>query len=194
MSLNIQNIQKYKCKYDCCEYMVTPYVYEDHAYERPNTKIKKAGGFIFDQIHDKILLVQSRGQLWGPPKGTMQQDEMPIECAIREIKEETGIEVAESDFKGYSVIKSKAIYYYIHASSEEKEWKVVPQCHIINNDANGIGWFNVNCLNELIESKMISINQHCRLLIKRIFNKEIIFTPSDLEHESQHLSEATQQK
>lgn len=175
MSLNIQNIQKFKCNRECCEYMVTPYVYEDRAYERPKTKIKKAGGFIFDRPRQKILLVQSRGQLWGPPKGTMQENETPNECAIREIKEETGFEVSENDFQGYSVIKSKAIYYHIEASSEDL--KVIPQSHIENNDANGIGWFHVDCLNDLIESKTISINQHCRLLIKRIFEKNIIFSP-----------------
>lgn len=171
------NLHKFSCNHGCCEYMVTPYVYNDCTYTRPRTKIKKAGGFVFDRANHKILLVQSRGQLWGPPKGTMQENETPLECAIREIKEETGLKVNESDFKGYSIIKSKAVYYYVEASIEEKEWEVTLQSHVENNDANGIGWFNVDCLNELIQSKMISINQHCRLLIKRVFNKEIIFSP-----------------
>jgi ADP-ribose pyrophosphatase YjhB (NUDIX family) len=170
---------------ECCNYIITPYVGND-SYMRPKTKIKKAGGFVYDREKNKILLVQSRGQLWGPPKGTMQDNEIPIDCAIREIKEETGVSVNENIFKGHAVIKSKAVYYYIEASSDEKEWQVGPQNHIENNDANGIGWFTIDCLNELIRSKKISINQHCRLLIKRVFNKDIIFSyfNSNLEIET----------
>lgn len=49
------------------------------------------------------------------------------------------------------------------------------QNHILDNDANGIGWFNIDCLEELVRQGTININQHCRILIKKIFDKDIPF-------------------
>jgi 8-oxo-dGTP pyrophosphatase MutT (NUDIX family) len=59
----------------------------------PPTKLKKAGSFVYTSKKQKILLVQSRGQMWGPPKGSIQPNEEPLECAIREVKEETGLDI-----------------------------------------------------------------------------------------------------
>jgi 8-oxo-dGTP pyrophosphatase MutT (NUDIX family) len=136
----------------------------------PPTKLKKAGSFVYTSKKQKILLVQSRGQMWGPPKGSIQPNEEPLECAIREVKEETGLDIIESQFIGSIIIKSKALYYFIDT---EDEWDVFPQRHIKDNDANGIGWFNVECLDWWI-SQGIVLNQHCRILVKKIFEKDVI--------------------
>lgn len=178
-----QHPQHYQCTKQCCSYTVIPYhqisPYILHFYNNGNGKLKKAGTFMYDKKTNKILLVQSRGQLWGPPKGTIQNDENPLECAIREVKEETGITIEEDVLQGSVTIKSKALYYFLEVNMEE--YSVEPQHHIKDNDANGIGWFNVDCLNELIETRKISINQHCRILIKKIFNKDIVFNVSYLK-------------
>jgi len=50
-------------------------------------------GIIFDQ-QNKILLCHRRDyDLWNLPGGTMEVGESPWECVVREIKEETGLNV-----------------------------------------------------------------------------------------------------
>lgn len=181
-SVSNDSNEHFKCNNQCCTYTVTPYMAPFGLYSHPQSeiKIKKAGSFMYDKRNNKILLVQSRGQMWGPPKGSIQENENPLECAVREVKEETGIDIKEDDLSGSITIKAKALYYFLDLDMEQ--YPVEPQNHIKDNDANGIGWFNVDCLNELIESGKISINQHCRILIKKIFNKDIVFNLSSIPY------------
>lgn len=163
----------FKCDKDCCKYKVSPYKnvkFYKGGWKSNVRKIVKAGSFIIDPSVSKILLVQSRGQFWGPPKGSIQDEETYEECAIRETFEETGITIKPSEFLGYTLVKNEALYYTL----ELKEDEIVPQNHIKDNDANGIGWFNIDCLNTLIESSKINLNQHCKILIKKFFRKSVI--------------------
>lgn len=161
------------CNNKCCNYKIIPYKKNlPIQYQKyKEIKIRKAGSFIYDSISKKILLVQSRGQMWGCPKGTIKDEEEPLECAIREVKEETGIEIDEKKLSDFIIINSKVKYYFL----EMKEIQVYIQSHIIDNDANGIGWFNIDCLESLVKQGIININQHCRILVKKIFNKDIPF-------------------
>jgi len=50
-------------------------------------------GIIFDE-RDRVLLCHRRDyDLWNLPGGTMEAGESPWECVIREVKEETGLNV-----------------------------------------------------------------------------------------------------
>jgi len=175
------DIKFFKCETGCCKYSIIPYrqYYYSNNIHSIQSKIKKAGSFIYNPKTSKILLVQSRGQLWGPPKGTLKCDESIVNCAIREVKEETGIDITESQFQGDMLVNSKARYYFTELDLDEKDDNfLLPQVNSLDkeaNDANGIGWFNVNCLNKLISDGKIFINQHCRILIKKIFDKEILY-------------------
>ena len=167
-------MQTKRCHKGCCNFTVLPYKHGYHAYNKnvnPEQKLRKAGSFIYDKQKNKVLLVQSRGQMWGPPKGSIKENEEVIDCAIREVKEETGLDIEEKNFLGSIIIKTKAQYYFTDMS----ETDVVLQTHIEDNDANGIGWFDVDCMNSLINDGLISINQHCRMLIKKVFDKDIVF-------------------
>jgi 8-oxo-dGTP pyrophosphatase MutT (NUDIX family) len=175
---NIQNIQNLECLNNCCHYMVTPYrsTYYSNNIDQIQTKIKKAGSFVYNSRDNKVLLVQSRGQMWGPPKGTLKKGEEPLECAIREVKEETGLDLDSSKFSGSMIIRSKAQYYFMDFTVDINESiQIQIQTHIEDNDANGIGWFHIECLNDLVKNGVIFINQHCRILIKKIFNYDISF-------------------
>jgi 8-oxo-dGTP pyrophosphatase MutT (NUDIX family) len=178
MSKESKEIKHLTCDKECCKYAVIPYknVYYSNNIHSIQTKIKKAGCFIYNKS-GKILLVQSRGQMWGPPKGTIKPDESVMECALREVQEETGIVIdALSIHEDNSVvISSKACYFFLEKEDEDEKKDILPQVHIHDNDANGIGWFHINCLNTLIQQGKIFINQHCRILIKKVFNIDIIF-------------------
>ena len=165
---------EFNCSRDCCHYKITPYNkqinWDNNNEHWKSGRIIKAGSFIMDSRTAKVLLVQSRGQLWGPPKGTMLDNETCEECAVREVFEETGLITHPSQFLTQTLIKNKALYYTIELPEDTFE----VQSHIKDNDANGIGWFNIDCLLELIEEQKIKLNQHCKLLIKKFFRKNIV--------------------
>lgn len=165
----------YYCEKGCCPIKVK--IYSPHGKLLPKARnAKKAGVFIYDPKKDKVLLVQSRGQLWGPPKGTIEyeQDETPVQCAIREVKEETGLNVKVSDFIQAIQVKNSATYYYVERDSCDD---VKVQDHDLDNDANGITWIKLDCLEQVIKSGKIILNQHCKIAFKKFMDK--IFPKSD---------------
>jgi mRNA-decapping enzyme subunit 2 len=156
-----------KCPDGCCTIKIKPYVNTNFQFQRSSKNNRKAGVFIYDPSCSKVLMIQSKGNLWGSPKGTVKQGETDIECAIREVKEETGIDVLESDFLRFVKIKNKAVYFYI----EMLMCDVDVQDHIDENDANGIGWINIDCLEKIIKNGNIKLNQHSRFIFKKFLNK-----------------------
>ncbi len=63
------------------------------------TKIIAAGGIITNE-NDEILMIFRRGK-WDLPKGKLDDGESIEECALREVREETGLaEVAITGFVG----------------------------------------------------------------------------------------------
>ena len=162
-----------KCKKGCCSLKINKY---DNKLKNSNFKFKrrrhKAGVFFYDSSTNKVLLIQSRGHLWGPPKGTIKYGETERECAIREVREETGLKITFDNFTKATSIKKRAMYFFV----EKKECDVNIQ-ETPNNDANGITWIKIECLIELIKNGNISITQHCRIVFYR-FLKGIILPHS----------------
>lgn len=66
--------------------------------------------------NNKILLIKHQKGHWGFPKGHMEKDETPMQTAIREVKEETNIDVE---------ILSKKEYTEIYTTQEGVNRKVV---------------------------------------------------------------------
>lgn len=116
---------------------------------------RKAGAFICADEH--ILLVQSCGRFWGPPKGTIEDNESIRDCAIREVREETGLDVSSVLPDTYIRLKSRFYYYIIYT----KQMCVVPSQNP-GNDVNGIGWFNIECVRRNILNGTFNANQHLR--------------------------------
>ena len=54
-------------------------------------KEKSCGAVIFD--HDKVLLIKQSNGDWRFPKGHVEGDETEMETSIREVKEETNIDI-----------------------------------------------------------------------------------------------------
>lgn len=134
---------------------------------------RKAGVVLFNNNTNKILIVQSRGNLWGLPKGSCNNNETIIECASRELFEETGItitadEISESKFK-YKKSHFRigtCIYYYIERNIEES----INLQKVINekNDVSGIGWININCIKDM--TPQLKLNLHIRKALGFFFN------------------------
>jgi len=162
-------MSQFYCNKGCCKYKVTKYIktYKHKVFNPEKKNRKKAGVFLYDPLSRKILLVQSCGKLWGPPKGSLEQGEDNETCAKRELKEETGI-ILDIPLKNGNYIKNNAYYYYL----EIPETEIYVQNHI-KNDANGIGWFYIDCILDLIQSKKMMINQHCRIGLKRFFDIDV---------------------
>jgi len=166
----MENICKtYKCKHGCCIIKIkntigvnfTPISYKKNK--------RKAGVFIYDPFEDRVLLVQSRGNLWGFPKGTTNLNENVKDCAIREVREETGININPKNLKNWINIKNHSIYYYLEMKMCEVE--VQENEELESNDANGITWIKINCLKQFIINGNITLNHHCNVILNK-YKKE----------------------
>ena len=155
------------CSNKCCKIKITPYIKSNIIYN--NFSTYKAGIFIFDPQNQKILLVQSNGNLWGIPKGTIQKNESFAECAIREVYEETGLVFNTNNFIKDIYVYENARYFYVEKSETEIEIQKNPN----NNDANGISWIKINCLKSCVQNGNIEINSHTRILLKKFLNINI---------------------
>ena len=158
----------YDCFEGCCKIEVIEYTTNKD--RKPKRKLnKKAGIFIYDYNSGKVLLVQSRGNLWGVPKGTFEPDETKEDCAIREVKEETGLEIDKTKLTNLYQIDDNAFYYYINI----KEVPVTIQKNIQDNDVNGLGWIKIDCLKKLIRKGTIKLNHHSRLCFNYFLNIQL---------------------
>ena len=101
---------------------------------------EKACGCIIIE-NNKVLLIQQNEGHWGFPKGHVEAGETEIETAIREVKEETNIDVIPDESKRYEqeyVMKNgilKQVVFFL-AKSTSSEIKA-QECEIKN-----IKWFN----------------------------------------------------
>lgn len=122
-----------------------------------NKNPKKAGIFIYTK--NTVLLVQSNGRRWGPPKGTLEQGESYEDCALRELKEESGIELGKNQLgKPVMFSRIKACYYFVYLNHVYIDTTNIfsRQC----NDATGIALVSHDCL---IRNNFI-LNIHFKLV------------------------------
>lgn len=163
----------FTCKKGCCKLKYIKYINRERDYKITRDK---AGVIIYDKYNDKILLVQSKGNLWGPPKGTFENGENSVNCAKRELKEETGIDIDEDILKNAHTFRIyNSTYFFI----EKRECELYIQ-NKEKNDANGLGWIKIACLADMIEYSLIKVNMHCKSILERCFNIILIFKDQNL--------------
>lgn len=162
---------EYYCYNKCCVFKYDKYKgVIDTKKDQEKYNKRKSGGILYDKSNNKILLIQSRGKLWGVPKGTKHNDETLIQCAIREIKEETGLDVIIDDtYRFYTFNNSKSVFYYIPM----KECDVKLQTNIKDNDATGITWVNLDCLRTLVFNDKVKLNHQTKMVLNKVLGYNI---------------------
>lgn len=76
-----------------------------------------AGGIVFNNKGQVLLTQHSQNHHWSFPKGLIDPGQTTEEAAIREVKEEGGVEAEILDKVGYSK--------YVYSLNDEKIFKVV---------------------------------------------------------------------
>lgn len=130
----------------------------------------KSGVLFHDTHSERVLLIQSCGQKWGPPKGTKETtDETIVDCAIREVLEETGLRVSKDELlASQSVTIDRATYFYVQRSVCD-----VGPTTTTANDATGWTWIRLPCLQELVKAGKMDITSHCSKLFTRVLSYSI---------------------
>ena len=127
-------------------------------------KRKKKGGFIiFNQEKTKLLLVKQKYfdeyPKWGCPKGHREHDENLIDTALRELNEETGLELDKQTI--YKYINICNTCYYIYTLDFEFIPLVRDKREI--SEASFINIERVGSLNTNLELK--KINEYMDILV-----------------------------
>jgi hypothetical protein len=160
-------MKTFLCPKKCCKIVIKPYeLKENVSFKEKNYK---TGVFIYDRKKDKILLVQSRGNLWGHPKGSLKYNENIINGALREVKEETNLNIQKFELSKKILIKNEATYFYL----EKHECDVNFDNKVYDNDVNGITWIKTDCLYDCINKGNITLNKHFILTFNKFMRKNI---------------------
>lgn len=156
------NLMSAKCFKGCkCELI------RYKSYKSPNRKYtnvcsprRKAGVFM-TSTDKKILIVQSRGRLWGVPKGGIEKGETEKECAFRELEEETGVSLDQTKVTLDGEISMNNGKYFCIANQPEYS---VSLDDIY--DSTGVGWISYDCLTYFIHHKLIRITSDFSRMIR----------------------------
>lgn len=124
-------------------------------------KLLKAGGGLVLNQNNQILLILRKGK-WDLPKGKLDQNERIEDCAVREVKEETGLaSVILKDFllntyhtyqEGSRKYIKENSWYLMQANHEEA---LVPQAE---EHISEVRWVSATRINPLLENSYPSIS------------------------------------
>lgn len=157
----------FHCTSKCCIIKNCDLLFKPFEKKKFNQKRrKKAGVFIFDPEQSRVLLVRSRGDLFGAPKGSIEENENIIDCALRELKEETGLILNQNQLLKEIKIKNRSFYFYSEIKTKDDVFPEIKE----DNDVNGITWIKIDCLEDMIKNGLITLNQDCKFLFKKFLN------------------------
>lgn len=124
---------------NCCK--LTLWKNENNETKYKNYIKKKAGVII--KYNDKLLLIQSRGNMWGFPKGKIEKNETEKNCAIREVKEETSL-IISIDENEYIYLNNT--FFFLKELKNEPIINIDEIKNISGNDCTGVGLIKLACL------------------------------------------------
>lgn len=149
------------------EYNQTPSYYYR---QRFNTgRRAKAGVILYSTKHRALLLVQTYYRCWGFAKGSVERYESIEDAAIRELYEETGIQITPALLYSSRRIRHfNCNYYIVDVTRITNDPELLPN-HIPNqtfdNDATATVWIEIQCLSTQISNNTIQVNAHLRKLL-----------------------------
>jgi 8-oxo-dGTP pyrophosphatase MutT (NUDIX family) len=123
-------------------------------------KLVKAGGGVVKNKAGEILLIFRRGK-WDLPKGKLDDGESLLECAIREVKEETGLTAIQAgkeiDITYHTYIEfgkhilKESHWYMMRATNVQA---LIPQTE---EDITDIRWVNKDDLKKYLDNTFPTI-------------------------------------
>lgn len=123
-------------------------------------------------VKNKILINQSYNLFWGIPKGIVENNETLLDCALRELKEETSIKIDRTNiakyvfsFKYKKMNRKVCIFFSIINNNESN---LINESEL-DKDSTGYGFIKPLCLLELFYSRKIQINYFTRVLLNNLF-------------------------
>ena len=116
--------------------------------------INRCGGIIYNKDNDKVLVVLNRKSYekgenkWGFPKGHRNKGEKIIDCAKREIKEETGLVIPKSLLKQRQWINDYTLYFIINLTQEYDDFNIIDKNEIVKVEWMSISDLKNKCYNK----------------------------------------------
>jgi 8-oxo-dGTP pyrophosphatase MutT (NUDIX family) len=128
--------------------------YQDNATAPQANTLVPATSAIISNGRGKILLHQRRDNgLWALPGGTMEVGETVTECIIREVKEETGLDIVPAYLIGIYSNPSHVIAF--NDGEVRQEFSICFACHVtggtlqISDESSDIGFFSRKQIEQL---------------------------------------------
>ena len=129
------------------------------------TNIKRCGIIVMikngpSEVENKfkyLLVLGRQSKKWGFPKGHMEENESEERTALRELKEETGIELETSDISSHRRLRFKNNIYFLFPTSLE---------YIHQRIRSTMDMREIECMQWFSESQMISMDlKDCNYVI-----------------------------
>lgn len=131
----------------------------------------KAGVIIFNSDKTKILIVKNAYNpllsKWGLPKGHLEKNETRIECAKRELLEETGIDLDITPNDPFVKINNSIYYVY---KTGEKKFDIKP---VDTNEVNEALFVDIKDIKNLKINRELNVAITTKLKLAKKLAKEI---------------------
>jgi len=126
-----------------------------------------ATGIVFNSKNQVLMVFHKKLNVWLPPGGHIEEDELPDDAVIREILEETGIRVKIKSLKQDIDISNKdscrelerpfiILLEDIEGNGKHNHIDMIYICSALNDEftpqkleVSDIGWFTLDEINEL---------------------------------------------
>ena len=129
------------------------------------------GCLIFNEKKQVLLQKRSDDNLWGNPGGTMEPGETIYDTVIREIKEETNLDIEQEDLKIFNIYSGEEQHHVYPNQDEIYFVNIIFEVHKVSgtlkndNESVELKYFDISNLLENITKPFESVKKD---LLKRI--------------------------